>query len=51
MDFPPVFQPRDEIVAVGGEEGVEVVDKAVEVGEIEVGEIEVDEVVEGEARS
>ena len=46
MDFPPVFQPRDEIVAVGGEEGVEVVDKAVEVEEIEV-----DDVDEGEARS
>ena len=42
MDFLPVFQPRNDIVAVGGDEGVEAVDEAVKVGEVEV-----DEAVEG----
>ena len=44
MNFPPIFQPRDNIEAVGGEEGVEVMEESVEVEE---GAVE--EAVEGEA--
>ena len=42
MNFPPIFQPRDNIEAVGGEEGVEAVDDVVKVGEVKV-----DEAVDG----
>jgi len=45
MDFPPVFQPCNDIMAVGGEEGVEAMDEAVKVEEGEVKEAVEDEAI------